>query len=226
MNASTPFPRQKQFDTISEVSKAGKNFFLDGVKALWAVECTITSQVTREIDPFTGEPVSIFSRRQITEESKSVIYPLSPVTAKEVADLRMSGASCFVLKLNGQLYYASIPNYMGFIPASLLGGPHKCAAAGKECLRLSAASDEYGGCEKVRNLARFIDRYPWITNGFETFNTKHDCFVVGCCSHYKSIPRKKRSASDNYTTSVSPYLTQLMSGSTATTRKEKLRISF
>ena len=53
-------------------------------------------------------------------------------------------------------------------------------------------------CEKVWNLARYIEKYPWITKGYETFNTSVDTFFVAECLHYekqeypKPVPTIKR----------------------------------
>ena len=66
------------------------------------------------------------------------------------------------------------------------------------CSRLSAESDEYGGCEKVRDFSSAgIEKYPWIRQGYETFATKYDCFVVTQCDHFRvNKPRPAMSTSE------------------------------
>lgn len=120
-------------------------------------------------------------------------FPLIEVTPEMLADYRKKGISSFVLKVEGKLFYSAIPNNISFVSSTILGS-HKCAIAGHECHRLSTASDEEGGCEKVRNCSNYIERYPWITTGYETFNTKHDSFVVVNCLHYMKSVRLKNLA--------------------------------
>ena len=111
---------------------------------------------------------------------------LVSVSAEEIAEIRRSGAPSFVIKVDGQLYYGSTDKVT--LGAYSLCGAHQCGS----CNRLSAASDEKGGCAKVRNCSKGIERYPWITTGYETFNTKHDSFVVGNCLHYEQYPTRKK----------------------------------
>lgn len=164
-----------------------KNFYLDGNHTLLAEEVKTTSEIIHELHPTTKKPVKQLSRRELNVEVKPIRFELVEVTAEEVSIHRQNGVPGFVLKDNGKLFFTQIPETMTFLSSNLLC-PHKCAVAGKECRRLSAASDADGGCEKVRNHATYIERYPWITRGFESFNTKLDSFVVSTCEHYEKCP--------------------------------------
>lgn len=188
-NATTP-KTEKKFKTTNEVSTATKNIVLEGVKTLRAERFTKTFKVVRELHPKTNQPFKVVSKEQIDEKVEPLNFPLTEVTPEALADYRKKGVSSFVLKVDGKLYYTSIPDDISFVSSTILGA-HQCAVAGHECHRLSAASDEEGGCEKVRNRSNNIERYPWITEGYETFNTKHDSFVVVNCLHYEKCPPRK-----------------------------------
>ena len=180
---------------LSKETNSVKNIVLDGVKALRIDEITTTFEVERELHPLTNQPFRIFSKRQVDENVKTVMsYDLVEVTPEELAVYRKSGIPSFVLKVEGKLYYTSIPSDLNLVGSSILG-EHQCAVVGHECKRLSAASDEHGGCAKVRDCCQRIERYPWITKGYETFNTSNNCFLVVQCEHYeKCPPRPKLSA--------------------------------
>jgi len=70
-------------------------------------------------------------------------------------------------------------------------GAHKCNSVGNVCHKLSASKDEFGGCQKVRDTHKFLENYPWITKGYETFNTMHNSFVVADCLHYEKCPPRR-----------------------------------
>ncbi len=167
-----------------------KNVVLDGVKTLKAEKVTTTFEIKREIHPRTKQPFRVVSKNQLSESVETLTFDLVEVTPKELAIYRKKGIPSFVLKVDANLYYGIIPAGLSFVGCDILG-PHRCAAIGQECNRLSPASDEEGGCAKVRNHAKYIERYPWITSGYETFNTKHDFFVVAKCLHYEKCPPHK-----------------------------------
>lgn len=173
-----------------EVSTLIKNITLDGLK-LQAEKVTTTFEVLK-----TNNPSKILSKNLIDEKIEFLIFPLTEVTIEDLYTYRKKGISSFVLKINDTLYYTKIPKEMNFISSDILG-EHKCAIVKHECNRLSPASDEEGGCEKVRNFSKYIERYPWIKKGYETFNTRHDSFAVIECLHYQECPpRKHRSHAD------------------------------
>jgi len=121
----------------------------------------------------------------IGEPKKEVLkIPIRRVLAPEIAALRVSGKPGFLLKKGDDLFYAEIKKH-GDIEC-LFDMPHKCA---DHCKHLSAASDENGGCAKIRNKDTYIERYPWIRLGYETFNTKDDVFVIAICNHHEHTGR-------------------------------------
>lgn len=132
-------------------------------------------------------------RKKLGERVEEKTFPLREINLEELAELRKTKKPSFVLKEDGRYYYAEISPYMTFIASSFLG-KHKCATAEKVCNLLSAAPDEEGGCEKVRNRSANIEKYPWITKGYETFGMDgRDTFVVLECQHYeKTLDRPHR----------------------------------
>lgn len=153
-----------------------------------AEEVTKNTVVLYKKDPKKGK--KFVERKKLDEQVEAKTFPLREVSLEELAELRKTKVPSFVLKEDGRYYYAEISPYMTFISSSFLG-EHKCAAAGKVCNRLSAAQDEQGGCAKVRARSTNIEKYPWITKGYETFGTEgRDTFVVLECQHHEKTPAR------------------------------------
>ena len=134
---------------------------------------------------FTEQGIAMLSALLKSDEKiEKVSFNLSEISPKEIEKHRKGGKPTFFLKMNDKYYFTEIPESLTFENSKLLG-VHRCAFAGHECQRLSAAKDEKGGCKKVRDRVKRIERYPWIKVGYETFNTKYDCFIVIECSHYE-----------------------------------------
>lgn len=173
---------------IAETSK--KVASLDGFKALRISKMVTKYQVFKHRHPVSEKVLKIekhiLSEKTFLEES----IPLKEIPEEMIDYYRKTGIPSFLLKADGKFFYATIRNDIDFLFSNILG-LHKCGLAGKECSRLSAASDENGGCAKVRNYSRRIELYPWITKGFETFNTTHDSFSVVECDHYKIYTPKE-----------------------------------
>ena len=187
----------KKYETKTEKSTAFCNAKLSetaGTKVLTAEKVTTVNAVKRELN---GTTTRLVSKKQMSQVIEPLTFVLKETTAKALRKRRSKKIPTFVLKKEGKLYYTEIPKRMSLVGSNLLGTVHQCARAGKECRRLSAASDELGGCAKVRNRSRRIEIYPWIETGYETFGTHNNCFVVVKCLHYeKCPPRKKKSQAE------------------------------
>ena len=108
-------------------------------------------------------------------------YPLMEVSRAEIETLRLSGKPGLVIKKNSRVFYAELPSSkMEDVRVRVNGGTHMCGA----CHRLSAVSDEEGGCAKVRAYSRGIENFKFIILGVETFNTQNDIFNVYKCTHW------------------------------------------
>lgn len=178
----------KEFKVTQETNKLIKKLELEGTTNLKAYECVTTYEVKRELHPETHQPYKIVDKKLVKETCTLINFNLIEVTKEEVEQCRKAGIPSFLLKLGEKLYYAHISPNITFTDSNLLGGKHKCALQGKECKRLSAASDENGGCEKVRNYCNRIERYQFIARGYETFNTHNDSFFVASCDNYEECP--------------------------------------
>lgn len=179
-----------KYDVTKVTDSTIRNITLDGIYALKAESATIEFEVKRPLNPVTLKPIGRSTRSVLKEQVTPLIYKLKEVSKNELIEYRQLNIPSFVLKYNGKLYYTQVDFNINFIALNLLNR-HMC---GKNCCHLSAASDENGGCLKVRQYSQGIENYPWITYGYETFATIHDSFVVADCSHYKMCsPQKKLS---------------------------------
>lgn len=137
------------------------------------------------------------------EEGNTVIQPiafaLTEVTLEQLRAYRRKKIPSFILKRHGKIYFAQIPKDLNLRSANILGD-HQCAMGEDICYRLSAASDEEGGCAKVRDCYpdRCIENYPWIGVGYQISNSVpgHNVFVVTQCDHFLEFPKRKTSVEE------------------------------
>ena len=115
-------------------------------------------------------------------------FPLKEVTLEELQEARKTKIPYLVLKDYGKYYLAEIRYDLVFVSSKILGA-HLCSF----CDHVSAASDEEGGCIKVRHFSKCIEEYPFIELGYETFNTVSNIFVVPQCTHFEPSPKRKNS---------------------------------
>lgn len=169
-----------------------KKFILDDRNSISLYHTETTYLIEQRRNQRTGLLTSITSRTALKTETKKETFNLEKVTADDLYALRKEKIASFVLKENDNLFCAQIPERTGFLSTNFLG-EHKC----NYCRHLSSASDEDGGCAKVRNFACFIENYPWITFGYETFSCKDDAFVVIKCEHFETEPPRKTKHSDS-----------------------------
>lgn len=165
-----------------------KSVVLNERNSLLLKEITTNYKKIFSTSPLSGGLLSEESKEIIkTDEKILKEFPLQVVSVDELVGLRSSGKPGFLLKENEIYYYAKIDPIIRIISHEIMT-PHLCGKKCHECRRLAALSDAKGGCAKVRDKYKYIENYPFITKGFETFNTIHnDSFVVFECSHYKDI---------------------------------------
>lgn len=174
------------YHTTIEEYRNYKNFKLvqpEGEEiALTAERCHSVYQITRKI--LRNGETKITNKSLKSQEVKAMSWSLRKTDIKELAEYRRLGTPSFVLKVDGSLYHTVVPEDLSLLSTTLIG-VHKCAIPNHECSRLSAASDEDGGCAKVRSHACSIENYPFIKTGYELFGVNGYGFVVVECSHYK-----------------------------------------
>lgn len=131
-----------------------------------------------------------------------VSYSLQMRTQKEVSQMRKENIPLLIVKKDGILYAGYVKDIKPSTPTG-----HLCAKGQSCCARLTAKSDEEGGCKKVRQKSKGIERCPFITDGYEITGTKiiltvpgFDCLVVQKCKNYlleeKRLPRANISRED------------------------------
>ena len=147
-------------------------------------------EISYEKDMETGKTRQL-DKKLVEKKVDNVSYKLWEVSKAQLFEFRKEGKPGFVLKENGKLYYAKIPKNLSSVSLSSIGS-HLCGLNGAECKRLSAACDEEGGCAKVRNKARFIECYPWLKVGYETFNVTSHSLVVLKCERYNPMEYPER----------------------------------
>lgn len=162
-----------------------KSIVLDGTSALRIEVLTTFFDVLYQLNSQATRRIKVLSKVEVGSKTSNCTFPLTEVTPKMLSVYRSSEAAGFVLKVDGKFYYTKIPKNSNFSPFPFIG-EHKCSTVGHECRRLSAKSDEQGGCAKVRDRYKCIENYPWITKGYETFNTFVESFVVIDCLHYEN----------------------------------------
>lgn len=135
---------------------------------------------------------------------KETLYNLKEVSQDELLEKRASGKPGFVLKVKNRLFYTPLPKNLTFT-SSANDQIHLCSQFGSECCHLSCKSDDDGGCRKVRERAieffknpkhyervlkysKRIEKYAFITKGYETFNTSYNLFIVIECNNYDCVP--------------------------------------
>lgn len=127
-------------------------------------------------------------------------FPLKEISEDEIIEHRLSDVPGFILKKGDKLYYSEIPNNSR-LSNNEITEIHLCSSLSKTCKHLSAALECDGGCQKVRDIsidsypkerldyfsklisAKRIEKYPFVTYGYETFNTVHNCLVVMECKN-------------------------------------------
>lgn len=163
-------------------------------------------EVIRETDKSLGI-IDKFVSSTVISTTKHVVseYPMKSIELDEVQELRNNKKAGLLVKIDDQYYYAKITPGMKFTSDVLLG-PHMCS----DCKRMSANTDERGGCAKVRNYrCNHIEKYGFITEGYESFNTHQNCLVVVKCANYEknqTFKQPSESAKNSAKLSLAQYV--------------------
>lgn len=187
MNKAAIETTPRMTKTTVEKNTIVQNIRLDGLSYLRMERVTTTYKVTRELHQKTKAPMAILLKEEVKRDVEPLKFELKRVSVEELTSFRKMNIPSFVVKVDNEFYHTKIPKTISFVSAKILG-EHKCGY----CNRLSAASDKEGGCAKVRNRSRGIEKYPWIKTGYETFGTRQDSFVVINCERYQNFPQRKK----------------------------------
>lgn len=129
----------------------------------------------------------VLNRETLEVKTEKNDYLLKEVSKEELKEYRKNGTPSFVLKTLAGSFYTEVPEDFSLVSVRT-NFNHKCAT----CQRLSAASDENGGCSKVRAKSRGIEKFGQIISGIETFNVCETNFLVNECWYYKKINERDR----------------------------------
>lgn len=175
----------KKFETLTRLGYELKDLKLVVSKIVSSYENIF------EVTP-TGKEKFLSRIKTSEERIPTCSFQLKEISPAKLKEKRDNKVPSFVLKQDGVLYYTEIKRSFNLVGTTLIG-EHTCS----RCNRLSALPDEKGGCEKVRKYATGIERFPWVTKGYETFGTRTDCFVVVKCEKFEAYPEKpKKSTSE------------------------------
>ncbi len=128
-------------------------------------------------------------REIVDTKTELETYRLREISVGELSQVKIYGIPLFIMKEGSRYFYSYVPYNFKLI--GTMKEEHLCAPHGTVCDRLSPCSDEEGGCQKVRDDVKHLEKYDWITKGYETINTEDECFVVLNCKHHIITPPRK-----------------------------------
>ena len=188
MATETKIVRGVQRKSVTKVAKlVGMNLSIERE--------LVTNNVVRE-ENISGAPIRTLYTEELSREKETLTCFLRETSTEELNEHRRNGTPMFIYKKGDILYCTEIPKNLNLLTTSVLEKCHKCASPGKECCRLLAASDEEGGCTKVRDRGRQkrIEKYPFVEEGYETIGTWQKVLIVAECTRatYNVKPTKKK----------------------------------
>lgn len=198
MKTKKVLPHEANANEVSYIETRSiiQNIRLNDFSSIQATRVTTETEITMRR---YGDLLRGFDKKILNTKTETLKSELSPINSNDIEALRNNKDNAyFLLKCEGKFFVAKIPKDASLMSCRILGH-HKCASIGEECKRLSAASDEDGGCKKVRNRVKRLEDYPWIISGYQTIGCKYDnTFVVVNCLNYekeegrkKTLPEKK-----------------------------------
>ena len=113
-------------------------------------------------------------------------------TVEKLQELRDKRIPYLVIKRNGRFFYTKVDKK--FSLPNTTSREHRCAINSIDiCHRLSAKTDENGGCRKVRDgKDAHIEKYEYIRTGYETVNTEKSVFIVMECDYHEDERIRER----------------------------------
>lgn len=141
------------------------------------------------------------------------ILKFEPITEEEIIKKRYKKESGIIMIFFGQLFYTKAPKYIKISKMDELLRGHLC----RNCMKLSAKSDEEGGCKKVRDWpikfnprsiiddeenpplqskitkrdiieSMRIEKYPFLKFAMESINTTLPEILITDCNNFCKYP--------------------------------------
>ena len=136
----------------------------------------------------------------VSEEKIEHYLNFKEVSKEELLKIRTNSYSAipkqpgFILKENGVFYYTPIPSRLHFSEDFCKGRIHLCC----DCARMHALPFDKGGCNKALDRKLRIDKYSFISDGYEIFGTTNNAMPVFKCQYFqKEEPRKNTKLSND-----------------------------
>lgn len=170
----------------------GTNFANPNVKERCTLNGTISLHYEKRVYSFENH-----RRKLVNVEKKD--FPFQIASEEELMKMRIDGKKLFILYKKGFRFYAEIPEISFGAFSSI--GKTVCTFGNECCQHLLPIPTNLGGCDKVYDLplgrylaldytfkelfefGKRIDKYPFITEGFETCNIPIPVFVVLKCKN-------------------------------------------
>lgn len=179
-------------------SQISKCFYLEGF------EGNIKDGTFKISKKNSGEKPSLVY--QEPKKGKTVL-PLQKISKEDLLNIRTLGIPGFVLKLEKTLFYTQISK--DFPQIAKLEGfleNHECRDCKKlgtyDCSKTSDGALSFvlryrsKDFKKAVKISQRIEKYDYITYGFETFNVTYESFVVFNCKNVEKSTTKKSRISD------------------------------
>ena len=147
-----------------------------------------------DVEPLSLKKKFICSKKNVIS-STPVEIPLNEVSFKDVKNLRMLERahklkkSYLLFVEYPKFFVAQIPKNMSFLVTGIYNDIHLC----RNCKHMCARPTAKGGCQKVIDTHKCLERYPFITIGYQEIGSgssdKVLC-VCECSKHEEEEPRE------------------------------------
>lgn len=142
-----------------------------------------------------GNPAGFLNKSQEILATEPIQIPLKEISVETLEKIRRLQKSrqlktpLFLFKEYGKYYVAQIKEKMSFITTQIFDDTHLC----KNCCHLSALPVEKGGCRKVYDQRKMLEKYTFIDIGYQTLELNASSMeilsICKCENYEKSQPR-------------------------------------
>lgn len=152
------------------ISRNTSNIRINYQRTKIVVDTTTTVWISAYERYDNGNPKAFITKKKDLVRNDSFSIPLKEVTLEELEEIRELQktknlvVTLFLFKEYGKYYLAELENDISFMQTKIYNDVHMC----KECSHLSALPDNQGGCKKVRNCRKKLEKYPFIDVGYQT----------------------------------------------------------
>lgn len=154
------------------------------------------SQVSYEVLSYydkdsNGKAGKFINNKKNVVSSAPLEIPLKEISLADVKKLRQLERAdklsnhFFLFVEYPKYYFAIIPENMTFLVTGIYDDVHLC----RDCKHMSARPTCDGGCQKVIDIYKSLENYPYITIGYQTMGPGAPSDKVVCiceCSHYEA----------------------------------------